>query len=52
MALKKRKSKLSDLFPERESLKNQPIKITNRTNTIRNNEKNNSNHRRSSSKSS
>ncbi len=29
MALKKRKSKLTDLFPERENLRKQPIKILN-----------------------
>lgn len=51
MALKKRKSKLTDLFPERENLRLQPI-INNKTNTIRNNGQNNSNYRRRSSKSS
>lgn len=35
--LKKRKSKLTDLFPERESLRNQPLKVKIKTNTIKQN---------------
>lgn len=38
MSLKKRKSKLTDLFPERESLRNQPLKVQLKTNTIQKNE--------------
>lgn len=38
MSLKKRKSKLTDLFPERESLRNKPIKVKLQTNTIQKNE--------------